>query len=154
MKSNLVQSNAERVNTNRIGTPADGLHITHLEDSSVDRESIDHIPAGLRENKLSNAEIGTPETGWTGFRYKVSSVESNPPHNTAFVQTCVRIFEPNSQASRYLHLMSYREALPMTRSVIQPSTTVLIPVYAFAADRPESSEVYISDSGMQPSLRY
>ena len=154
MKSNLVQSNAESVNTDRIGTPADGLHITHLEDSSVDCESIDHIPAGLRENELSNAETGPPETGWTGFRYNVSSIESNPPHNTAFVQTCVRIFELDSQASSYLHLMSYREALPMSRSVIQPSTTVLVPVYAFAADRPESSEVYISDSGMQPSLRY
>ena len=154
MKSNLVQSNAEKVNTDRIGTLADGLHITHLEDSSVNRESIDHIPAGLRDNELSNAETGPPETGWTGFRYNVSSIESNPPHNTAFVRTCVRIFELDSQASRSLHLVSYREALPISESVIQPSTTVLVPVYAFAADRPESSEVYISDSGMQPNLRY
>ena len=121
---------------------------------SADHESIDHISAGLYENELSNAETGSPPMLWTALRYNISSQESNPPRNTAFVRTRLRTPKLNSQASSYLHLKIYSEALPISQSVIQLSTTTLVPVYAFAANRSESSGIYLSDSGMQPSLCY
>lgn len=153
-KSNLFLSNAGGVHATNISPLADGLHITNLENASADYESIDHISARLHENELSNAEAESPKPVWTGFQHNVFSIESNPPHNTAFIPTRVRIFKFDSHLSSYLHLITYREALPTSRSVIQPSTAALVPVYAFAADRSEGSELYISDSGLRPSLRY
>ena len=91
---------------------------------------------------------------WTALRYNISSQESNPPRNTAFVRTRLRTPKLNCQASSYLHLKIYSGALPISQSVIQLSTTTLVPVYASAADRPESSGICISDSGMQTRLRY
>ncbi len=154
MEMDHSRSYAEAVHTANVSNLADGLHITHLEDKSADHESIDLLSPGLRENELSNAETRTSMTEWAGFQHNVFSIESNPPHNTAFIRTRVRVFKLESHVSSYLNLMIFREALPMTRSEIQPSTTALIPVYAFAADRSENSELYISDSGMQPTLRY
>lgn len=153
-ESSLSSSNVGGLNTTNISALADGLHITHMEDPSADHESTDHVSARLHENELSNAETESPNTEWAEFQYNVFSIESNPPHNTAFVRTRVRIFKLDSQASSYLRLITYREALPTGQSVIQPSTAALVPAYAFAADRSENSELYISDSGMQPALRY
>ena len=147
-------SNARFIETANISTLADGLHITQLEHQSTDHEGVEHISAGLRENELSNAETRTPKAMWTGFQYNFSSKESSPPYNTTFIRTCVRIFKLDSHASSFLHLMTFRESLPLSRSEVQPSSTVLVPVYAFSVDRPESSELYLSDSGLQPSLRY
>ncbi|CAD6584977.1 MAG: hypothetical protein ASARMPREDX12_001871 [Alectoria sarmentosa] len=153
-ESNLFLLNAGVVNTTGVSTIADGLHITDLENPFADQESIDHISARLHENELSNAEIDSQHTVWTGFQYNVFSIETSPPHDSAFIRTRVRIFRLDSQVSSYLRLITYREALPTDQSVIQPSTTALVPVYAFATDPSESSELYISDSGLQPSLRY
>lgn len=154
-RNNASRTNAESANTADVPALADGLHITHLEAPSVDHKNIDHTPAGLRYNELSNAEITSLHNEWAGFQYNLFSKESNPPHKTAFVPTRVRIFKPDdSQASSDLQLEIYRDALPMSQSVIQPSATVLVPIYAFAADRSESAELYLSDSGMQPNLRY
>ena len=153
-ESNRPRSDAEGVTITNIPTLGDGLHIKHLEDLSVNHEGLNHISARLYENELSNAETASPHAEWTGFRHNVFSIESNPPNNTAFVPTCVRIFKLESHVSSYLHLITHREALPTSRSVIQPSTTALVPVYAFTADRSRSSELYISDSGMLSSLRY
>ena len=147
-------SNARFIETANISTLADGLHITQLEHQSTDHKGVEHISAGLRENELSNAETRTPKAMWTGFQYNFSSKESSPPYNTTFIRTCVRIFKLDSHASSFLHLMTFRESLPLSRSEVQPSSTVLVPVYAFSVDRPESSELYLSDSGLQPSLRY
>ena len=153
-ESSLSSSNVGGLNTTNISTLADGLHITQLEDPSADHESIDHVSAKLHEDESSNAETESPRTVWAEFQYNVFSIESNPPHNTAFVRTRVRIFKLDSQVSSYLRLITYRESLATGQSVIQPSTAALVPAYAFAADRSENSELYISDSGMQPTLRY
>lgn len=153
--SNAFRTNAESANTADVSALADGLHITHLEAPSVDHKNIDQTPAGLRYNELSNAETTPFHNEWAGFQYNLFSKDSNPPHNTAFIPTRVRVFKPHdSQASSYLQLEINRDALPMSQSVIQPSTTALVPIYAFAADRSQSAELYLSDSGMQPNLRY
>lgn len=153
--SSAFCTTAESANTADVAALADGLHLTHLEAPPLDHQYIDHTPAGLRYNELSNAEIRPLHNEWAGFRYNLLSKDSNPPHNTAFIPTRVRIFKlDDSQASSYLQLEIYRDALPMSQSVIKPSTTTLVPIYAFAADRSESAELYLSDSGMQPNLRY
>lgn len=154
-RSIAFRTNAESVNTADIPALADGLHITHLEAPAVDHKNIDHTPAGLHYNELCNEETAPFQNEWSGFQYNLFSKDSNPPHSTAFIPTRVRIFKlDNSQASSYLRLEINREALPMSQSVVKLSTTALVPTYAFAADRSESAELYLSDSGMQPNLRY
>ena len=150
----LCPSDAGSVDATEISTLADGLHITHLEDPCADHESIDHTLDRLYKNELFNAEIEFPQTVWAGFQHNMFSIESSPPHNTAFMPTRVRVFKLEFQFSSDFHLITYRAALPTSQSVVQAATAALIPVYAFAADRSESSELYITDSGMQPSLRY
>ena len=142
------------VNATSMSTLADGLHIAQLEDPRADNESIDHTLARLHKNELFNVEMECTQTVWAGFQYNMFSIESSPPHNTAFIPTRVRVFKLDSPISSHFHLVTYRDALPTSQSVIQDSTAALIPVYAFAADRSEGAELYISDSGLPPSLRY
>ena len=149
----LCASNPGSVNATSMSTLADGLHIAQLEDPGADNESIDHTLARLHKNELFNAEMECTQTVWAGFQYNMFSIESSPPHNIAFIPTRVRVFKLDSPVSSHF-LVTYRDALPTSQSVIEDSTAALIPVYAFAADRSESSELYISDSGLPPSLRY
>ena len=152
----VVYPDAESVHAARISTLTDGLHVARLEDLSADHGSMDLAGPGLRENELVNVETDLSLTTWAGFQHGLFSIESSPPHNTAFIPTCVRIFKLGSPAaSSYFHLLVSREVLPVSQFVIQPSTTTLVPAYAFAADdRAEYSDLYLCDSGIQPTLRY
>lgn len=131
----------------------DGLHITQAEERGLD-QGIDHMPARLQEIELHNEEVEPTAEGRSGFTYGVSTIDPNPPLNTTYIQSRVRVFRLDSQMDSYLTLNTYRDSFPKDRRVIKPSTAQLVPEYAFTDNRSNKCEIYVRDSGMQNSLRY
>lgn len=131
----------------------DGLHLTNLEDPNAS-QSEEELSERFRGVELHNLEIEHQERAWTGFQRRVSSIDVSPPHNNVHSQSQVHVFQSESEAIEYLRLITYRKDLPTDRRDIQRRTAQLVPVYCFVEDRSDSSELYISDSGMQSSLRY
>ena len=150
---NVPLKDVSNTGSTDVTCPANGLHITELEDPNVGQD-VDDTPASFQEIELHNAEIQSPPGAWTGFTQNLFSTDSSPPHNTTYTRSRVRVFKLDSESRSYLSLNTYRESLTKDRRIIQPSTAQLVPLYAFADNRTDHSELYISDSGMQSSLRY
>ena len=146
-------NNSESIDVNQSSTSLDGLHITHIEIPSTQASS-PLPPAITHEVELLNAETLSSAEAWTGFHHNVSSVDRSSPHDAIYSESRVHLFKSTSEDSNYLRLITYRSAYPVDSRIIQPSSAQLVPLYAFTDDRSRSSELYISDSGMQTSLQY
>ena len=131
----------------------DGLHIVPADDLGFD-QGIAPTPARLHEIELHNEEIESAAQGRSGFACGVFTIDPNPPLNTMYIRSSVRVFRLDSAVDSYLTLNTYRDSLPKDRRVIQPSTAQLVPEYAFMDSQKDDRELYIRDSDMQNSLRY
>ena len=124
--------------------PSEGLHIVDVEFPTTPDE-ISTTTSDSQEIELHNTE-----TLRIGFTHNIMTIDTSNALQP--IPSRVRIFA--STNSPYLTLYTYRPLLLEDKRIIQTSTASLIPVYAFSNDRADTSELYITDSGLQTSLRY
>lgn len=129
--------------------PSEGLHIVDIEFPTTPDE-ISSITSDSQEIELRNNETLHNRSPWIGFTHNIMTIDTSNALQP--ITSRVRIFA--STNSPYLTLHTYRPPLPKDKRKIQTSTASLIPLYAFSNDRADTSELYITDSGLQTSLRY
>ena len=130
--------------------PPDGLHIIDVEFSTTSEDEISSTTSSSTEIELRNTETLPVRSPWTGFTHRLSTIDTSNALQP--IPSRVRIFA--SINSPYLTLHTYRPHLPKDTRIIQTSTASLIPLYAFINDRADTSELHITDSGLQTTLGY
>ncbi len=130
--------------------PSDGLHIIHVEFSTTPEDDISSNTSNSQEIELYNTETLPIRSPWTGFTHRLTTIDTSNALQP--IPSRVRIFA--STNSPYLTLHTYRPPLAKDTRIIQTSTASLIPLYAFTNDRTDTSELYITDSALQTTLRY
>lgn len=129
--------------------PSEGLHIVDVEFPTTPDET-SSTTSNSQEIELRNTETLHMCSPWTGFAHNITTIDTSNALQP--IPSRVRIFA--STNSPYLTLHTYRPPLPKDRRIIHTPTASLIPLYAFSNDRTDTSELYITDSGLQTTLRY
>ncbi|OXV09364.1 hypothetical protein Egran_02880, partial [Elaphomyces granulatus] len=118
-----------------------GLHVTLLE-NAPDPRGIEHIYILPGETEIFNEWPGSVS------RFYNDILSSN---GTTFVPSNLRLFRT---LDGRIHIHTQREGDRMHDFYIDPTTTELIPQYAFNDDRSRGSEIFFRQDGDLIGLRY